>query len=103
MVKLTLNDMLSPNDKERNYLPEQIMLILHFYIFLFFKRLVAQLHHNDIFYRKQMFENFNQNRSIGQLGPVKKSYSNYSIAKVNPKYKMNLRMRKENKWRTAQQ
>ena len=29
--------------------------------------------------------------------------SNYSIPKVNPKYKMNLRMRKENKWQTAQQ
>ena len=28
---------------------------------------------------------------------VKKSDSNYSIPKVNPKYKMNLRMRKENK------
>ena len=30
MVKLTLNDMLSTNDKKRNYLPEQIMLIMHF-------------------------------------------------------------------------
>ena len=34
---------------------------------------------------------------------VKKSDSNYSIPKVNPKYKMNLRMRKENKWQTVQQ
>ena len=39
MVKLTLNDMLSPNDKERNYLPEQTMLILHFLDLFFFKRL----------------------------------------------------------------
>ena len=60
--------------------------------FLFFWKL-KHMEDNDIFIKN--------GRTCYWNWRVKKLDSNYSILKVNPKYKMNLRMRKENKWQTA--